>query len=334
MGDGSENTLAASQPGLTPIKLLQTYSSEEWEAFIAEWAEGFDPSYVQVVPLGGAGDKGRDILGHYTGPEVRPRPCDLFQCKHYDHPLHPTDAYLELGKLCVYTNRGDYPIPRRYRFVPPRGVGPALYDLLNHPEKLRSELVLNWDKYCRRAISKSEDFPLDGPLKTHVASFDFSIVWFVTPSEIVTQHQRTKYWTQRFKIDAPVRPDPPQPPEQLQPREMPYVDQLLGAYGDRLKASFALADLATRPDLQRHFTQSRGYFFSAEELARFSRDHFAPGSFDRVKQHVHDGIVDVVMLDHADGLTRLLEVMKQAAGMALPLSDLMPHVWQIGRAHV
>jgi hypothetical protein len=38
---------------------------------------------------------------------VRPWSCDVYQCKHYAHPLQPTESYLELGKLCVYTNRGD-----------------------------------------------------------------------------------------------------------------------------------------------------------------------------------------------------------------------------------
>ncbi len=117
MAESTSDTLPPDQPGLTPLKFLQTFTADEWETFIEEWTAGFEPPYVQVVRLGGAGDMGRDVIGHLA--DTRPCPCDVYQCKHYDHPLRPTDAYLELGKLCVYTQRGEYPVPRRYRFVPP-----------------------------------------------------------------------------------------------------------------------------------------------------------------------------------------------------------------------
>ena len=90
--------------------------------------------------LGGAGDKGRDVVGYLGDPQTA---CewDSYQCKHYDHPLMPTDIYTELGKLCVYTNRGDFTVPRRYRFVAPRGVGVKLHDMLRNAEKLREALI-------------------------------------------------------------------------------------------------------------------------------------------------------------------------------------------------
>lgn len=51
---------------LTPLKLTSTYEPNEWEDFILEWTEGFDPPYHVVDRLGGHGDKGLDITG-YTG---------------------------------------------------------------------------------------------------------------------------------------------------------------------------------------------------------------------------------------------------------------------------
>ncbi len=64
MADASNAKLDPAQQGMTPIKVIQTYSADDWEAFIEEWAEGFDPPYKQIVRIGGAGDMGRDIIGH------------------------------------------------------------------------------------------------------------------------------------------------------------------------------------------------------------------------------------------------------------------------------
>src|SRR5258708_5294332 len=127
MTDAAEEKLSPAQPGMTPMKVIRTYSAEEWEEFIAEWTEGFDSGYFQVTRLGGAGDMGRDVIGYPDDPTTPNAPWDNYQCKHYDHPLYPTDVYCELGKLCVYTFQGKITLPRRYRFVAPQGVGTSLH---------------------------------------------------------------------------------------------------------------------------------------------------------------------------------------------------------------
>ena len=87
-----------------------------------------------------------------------------------------------------------------------------------------------------------------------------------------------------------------------------------------------MADLPGLPGkIQTNFSQSRGNFFIADALGRFSRDHF-PGGFDDVKQHVHDGVVDVTHASHQDGFECVLAVMKQAASLPLPDSELTPYV--------
>jgi len=325
MPEAAQQSLAPNQPGLTPLKLIQTYSAEDWEAFIEEWAEGFSPAYDQVTRIGGAGDMGRDIIGHIEPATVRPRPCDIYQCKHYDHPLTPSDIWTELGKLCVYTHNNDYPVPRAYRFVPPRGVGPALHNLLDKVDNLRAGLIANWEAYCRTRISRTE-YPLEGKLKVHVEQFDFKIVWYLTPTEIVNQHKRTQYWARRFKIDPPARPETPPTPTEIQKHELPYVERLLEAYADHLDKRVTLADLPSLPQkISSNFMQSRGNFFVADALARFSRDHF-PGSFESIKKHVHDGVVDVTAQEHEDGFACLLATLVQAAAITLPASDLLPYV--------
>jgi hypothetical protein len=210
-------------------------------------------------------------------------------------------------------------------------VGPGLYNLLNYPDRLKVQLISNWDQYCRKEISKTEEFPLTGALKAYVEAFDFSIVGFLQPADVVNQHRRTRHWHRRFKTERPVRPQPPDAPQNVQSHEMPYLTCLLNAYADHLKQPVTIADLQGLPKFLRHLKYTRGYFFSAEALDRFSRDHFTPGAFQTVKKHVFDGVVDVAMMSHADGFACVLEVMKQAAGMALPPSDLLPYVWPADR---
>jgi hypothetical protein len=314
------------QTGFTPWQLIQNYDDGSWEEFIVEWTDGFQPPYHKVVKLGGAGDKGRDLVAYLDDPTKPSSPWDAYQCKHYQHPLRPTDIYVELAKLCFYTHRGDYTIPRRYRFVSPRGVGTKLHDMLKKPDVLRADLYTNWDTYCLKEIA-STDIPLNDGLRKYIDRFDFSMVWFLTPQEIIEQHERTKHWYRRFKITPPQRPEVTSPPADVGTQELGYVGCLLDAYSDHLKRPIStVVDIAAEVKLSEHFKRSRYCFYSAEALARFSRDHFVPGSFDVVKRHVYDGVVDITLQDHADGFKCVLAVTNAATSLQPPASDVTPHV--------
>jgi hypothetical protein len=248
--------------------------------------------------------------------------------------LAPTHVYVELGKLCYYTYKGDYTVPRKYFFISPLGVGTKLHDLLKKPDVLRAELIANWDGYCRANI-QSDEIPLDSGLRKYIEQFDFSIVWFKTPQDILNQHRRTQYWSRRFKMEPPVRPAIQPPPAAVQSHELPYVAQLLAAYSDHVKKDLITPlDLSTLPKLLDHFKRSRGYFYSAEALSRFSRDHFAPGAFDTVKQHIHDGVIDIPLCRHDDGFKCVLAVTDAAAALAIPKSDLEPYAGPADRKGV
>ena len=326
MSTAADTKVDAAAAGFTPLKLIRLFPPTEWEDFVGEWAEGFDPPYHSFHRLGGAGDKGRDIVGYVADPQTG---CDWdsYQCKHYGHPLRPTDVYVELGKLCVYSHRGDYTVPRRYRFVAPQGVGTKLHDLLRRPDILRAELCRNWASYCQRDISEAEEFPLTADLTRYIGGFDFKRVWFLEPREVLEQHRRTRHWSRRFPGERLVRPPTADPPSVVQPHELPYVEHLLDAYKDHLRCdSLQVDDLGNRPRLGEHFRLSRGYFFSAEALDRFSRDHLQAGTFDAVKRDIFDGVKDVTLSDHKDGFACVLEATKTAALLELPASDLKPHV--------
>ena len=125
---------------ILPQNLLTLFTEKEWEEFTAEWAEGFEEKYSSIENRAGAGDKGRDVVC-YAGEDKGSCDIDVYQCKRYEHPIRPSEFWVELGKLCVYTQSGELRIPRRYRLVASRGVGGTLADLFENPERLRTELI-------------------------------------------------------------------------------------------------------------------------------------------------------------------------------------------------
>lgn len=322
----SEVVHAVSPSVLTPAVVIQTYNDDEWEQFALEWATAFDPPYVHLDRVGGAGDKGRDIVA-YTGQPSTPCDLDVYQCKHFDHPIQPNEIWRELGKLCLFTHRGSYRMPRRYRIIAPHGVGGSLADLLTQPEQLRDGLVREWDTKCRTKISQSENIPLEDALLKHVQEFNFAIVGYIPVHELLAQHRKTAHWFRRFRREPPTRPPSAPAPADVQPEELRYVTQLLQAYGDNLKVGIpSVASLSAYPDYSSHFQRARTDFFMAESLNRFYRDPFPPGAFDDVKKQVYDGVVETATAGHACGLTRVQETVKAAIQIALAQTDYTPYV--------
>jgi hypothetical protein len=250
---------------------------------------------------------------------------DNFQCKHYSSPLTPGDVWVELGKLCYYTFTADYSVPRHYRFVAPHDVGPRLRDLLMKPDDLKKGLISNWPGHCEPHITDVMQIPLDGKLLDYVKAFDFSIVGYAPLLEVVEQHMQTPFGPTRFQLRLPPRPDAPLPPDDLQPGEIRYVEKLLDAYSEAEQRPFAQAnEIEQFPKYNRHLKRSRQWFFQAEALNRFSRDHCPLDEFDRLKQQVHDGVVDVVERVYAHGFERVCATTDRAADLVLGNSTLAP----------
>jgi hypothetical protein len=311
---------------MTPPKIISTYSDDEWEEFIREWMDGFDPPYYKHDRLGGAGDMGRDVVGYLGEPNTE---CewDNYQCKHYNHPLYPSDIWVELGKLCVFTFYKKITIPRQYRFVAPQGVGTSLHDLLRQPEILREKLIEAWPSKCESGISESEKYPLLGNLLNYVQNFNFGIVGYIPVHEILKQHKKTCYWFQRFQQDPPVRPTSEKPPVVPRPNEAVYVEQLLAAYSEHLNSSIKThQELSAYPDIEDHFKRSRGYFYAAETLNRFSRDQIEPGSFEKIKEQIFDGVIDCANSEHPNGYKRIIAVTERSQIIPLAKTSLSPYV--------
>lgn len=96
-----------------PYERVKSYDDKEFELFIREWVVSLKAGY-QVRGFGGAGDKGRDVVAKdATGRYF------YYQCKHYDHPLYPSDMFPEFGKLVYYIYTNEIPAPNEYFILCP-----------------------------------------------------------------------------------------------------------------------------------------------------------------------------------------------------------------------
>jgi hypothetical protein len=197
--------------------------------------------------------------------------------------------------------------------------------LLKTPEELRAGLIANWADKCAAHITKSGAVPLEGALLAHVQTFDFSRVRHLPPLKLIEQHRLTPFFAVRFGLGLPERAPPPQPPAEIASSESRYVAQLLQAYSDNQKATYAAPD-ALAPAHQRHFQRARESFYCAEALRSFSRDTLPPGAFDNLRDQIHDGVIDTAEAEHACGLTRLNATVEHATKLDITSSALLGRV--------
>lgn len=313
---GSADFVAAGLP-IPPIERIRIFSAGQWEDFVLEWADSLRDQYGTVERCGGAGDMGRDIIAF---DKASPAIWDNFQCKHYKAGLTPGDIWVELGKLVFYTYTKEYTYPRKYVFVAPQGAGTKLSNLLRKPDKLKAQLIDNWDKNCKEGITSKAVVELDAALRTYLDALDFSIFEAVPPLRIIDQHAKTRWYATRFGGGLPARPKVAAPPVTVAAHEVTYVRSLLDAYGDHLKCTVpTVADLGAHDDVREHFNDARLEFYSAEALRAFSRDTLPPGAFEELQDELHGGIKDEMRGVHPDGYRRVLSVVKTAK--LLPITD-------------
>jgi len=307
-----------SGPPIEPLTRLLVYNDDQWESFILEWvAECLKGKYLQVQKFGGAGDKGIDIAAFCDAQKLA-GVWDLYQCKHYDHPIAPSDIWPEIGKVLWHSFSKTFAAPRAYYFVAPRDVGTKLNLLLNNSIELRTQVLEIWDPTIIDKIGKAP-VPLTGAFRDYVEKFDFSIFQSLPPRDLVEQHRSTSFFLGRFGGGLPSRPKPPGAPSEISVIESVYISKLLDAYGDHKKVPTpTLSELAQWKPLKDHFLRQREAFYHAESLRVFIRDKVEAGTFESLQTEILDAIIDVTESDHADGF----ECVKQAlvAAQNLPLT--------------
>lgn len=256
------------------INKMRRISADDFEDLIYEWIDEYlNSKYDKIQQYGGAGDKGRDIVGFYTNGKI-----DIYQCKHYSSLLSPSEFWVELGKLCYYTFNKDYPIPEKYVIMTSRGVGPKLLDYINNPTRINNDLIIEWDDKCKSEITKIKDINLTGVFKTYVSNFDFSILKNKVPQELINEYKKTSYYPQRFGGGLiKYRDVIPPPAKKIEKRELNYTNLLFEAYSDEIGKSITKKSELEKisPQFSEHLEEERASFYCTESLERFSRDNFA-----------------------------------------------------------
>lgn len=305
------------------IDKLKIVSEDEFEDIVREWVAGYcEKNYVKVWRTGGAKDKGRDVVAIVNDSGT----WDNFQCKHYNNALMPSDIWLELGKLCYYTFKKDYILPRKYYFVSPKGVGPTVGDYLAKPDELRIQLFNEWDKHCKDGITAKNQIHLSNELRKHIESIDFSIFTFLDPQELIEQHKQTNYYAARFGGGLKKRMRPIITTVQESEISIRYVEQLFEAYSDHLKIGLSkFNELNSHTELFSHFNRQRECFYWAEALNEFSRDSLPVGNtcFSDLKEEIFHGVVDTSNQRHSSGYENILKTTAAAVALAIQSNALL-----------
>ena len=302
--------LCGTDTNISPINKIKIMEENEFEQFTLEWIYGCKSSlYASVFRIGGAGDKGRDVIGYYEDGTV-----DYYQCKHYKAPLAPSNYYLEFGKLCYYTYKKEIAVPQNYYIVASNDVGPALMKLIENPTQISVEIINNWDSYCKNGITKTEAIDLDDAFTAYIKAFDFSIVSTYPMSKIIDEHIHTVYGSIRFGGESVHVGEVLAPEDCFEKDEMKYITALLEAYSDELGVRIDTVEaLKAYSKFFAHFGRQRKDYYSAETIRRFVRDTLTDGKqFDVLKTEIYDGIIDVHEKDYENGYKRLVADLAQA----------------------
>lgn len=309
-------------PKVTRVK---TFSPEDFEGFVEEWAGSLDGTqYVKVRRFGGSGDMGIDIAA-FTSSDGFAAPWDNYQCKRYDHPLRPSDIYTEIGKIIYYTWRDEFTVPRRHYFAGSQDVGTSLEKLLASSAKLKAAVLDNWKQHCETGITSTQPVLLAGGLLDYCSGFDFSIFDSKSVLELIQQHSTSAFHAVRFGGGLPPRPTAVTPPPQPLAHESRYVRQLLDAYEEH--AGVTLPDLSALshfPSYGRDFSRQRERFYHAEALRNFSRDTVPDGTFASLQEEIFQGVVDVCEGEHSSAFLRMKATVAHASVVASTSNPLSP----------
>jgi len=317
---------------ISELDRLAQFSALEFERFTLEWVSDYlatkIPEIVEVQQRGGAGDKGRDVVAWLDPTTASTRRWWLYQCKHYSSALGAGTAAGEIAKLMFYTQRGDYTAPKRYVFVTHKGVTSHFQDLIDDPEKLRTFVLDNWDKYCRREIHK-DPVGLTDILRAHIANFDFSIFSAKQPLELLKEHAQTRYHLTVFGAPLIERTAPPAPPSEVDPNaETGYVTQLFEVISEQIGTTVSsVKDFAHIRSHRRLFDHSRLTFYSAEGLKELARDQMADVRFfDSLLDEFCNGLYHWYSDVDESGYQRLINTVKGAQQLQLGSHALALHV--------
>ncbi|WP_339136454.1 MAG: ABC-three component system protein [Candidatus Electrothrix sp. GW3-4] len=324
---------------IAPIKMVYLFSADEYEEFIEEWIDTKKDKYIRTEKNAGAGDMGRDIIAYIEDPKSNPEKYkwDCYQCKHYSNPLVPSNIWVEFGKILFYTFKKEYPVPEKYYFVPPKGVGTALSALLSNTSKLKVELQKNWDKHCKYKITKTKDIKLSGEFLNYFNKFDFSIFDKIPPKKVIEQHAKHENHLLRFGGGLPERKVIEEIPKVDTDKELRYIKQLTLAYNSDSQDDIkTVNDIEIYNKYKQHFHRARKSFYHAEELRIFTRDNLPAQVFDDFQEEVFQSVANTAEDDFENAFTKVKTVENQAVKTPIesnPLREVCNTIDKKGICH-
>lgn len=292
-------------------RLILALTDKQLEAFVRAWAEG-KKGYHRVANFSGAGDRGRDVVGYNTA-SLDEGDWHNFQCKQYGKTLPTANALADIGKVLYYAHCGEFTAPAAFYFVAPRGLNRNLRTLFGNPSKFKRAIIDRWESYCAKTIIDNKHVALSAGLLSFIDAWDFSRVEHVSLDAMLNDPAAKGVMFNWFKVDPGPAPAGVVPND-IQATELPYVSQLLMAYGERDTCAYAdPSQLATAPKRVEHLAMQRERFYDADAFSRFYRDNTMEEETQKLRREIYHGIIDEFRSEHPDSLARVDAIMKQAA---------------------
>lgn len=293
---------------------IQELDDDHLEEFIDLWATQKTQQYLSVERVGGANDKGRDIIG-FLSRQRHEGDWHLYQCKRKTlrTKLGLPEALLELGKVFYHHSQGAYgTLPTKIVFVSPRGIVGTLMTLLHNPSTMAPALIANWNGYCKDKIT-NVPVPLTDELKALIDGYDFTNVEHLTAPLIVKDPAAHAGLVKLLDV-VPGEAPSGVTPDSIQPEELEYVDQLRRVYSEAAGVEIRTADeILLHAEHAQHFRDQRTRYFDAEYFQRFHRDSTPPEALAAFRKDVYHGVIDVHRQNHSSRLERLDAVMRHAS---------------------
>jgi len=300
--------------GVKLDRLILQMDDTELEQFCRQWVERKQGDYVEVKRFGGAGDKGRDVVG-FCSAARHAGDWDNYQCKQYRDKLGKANGLLAVGKVLYWAAQGEFTPPRKFIFVAPKGLNSTLLKLVNHPDTFGAELIANWNQYCAKAIAKNQEISLDGAVLDTINQYDFTNISYVDVDEMIADPAAKPLLFEQFGEDPGDFPKGTVPID-VQPHENVYMDALLGAYNDREGSVFTSHHAVfAHPDHGEDLRLHRTRFYEAEGFQKFYRDNTSPETIAAFRRDIRLGVHDTLKLPAADDLARVHATMTQAANL-------------------
>lgn len=303
--------------------ILKAMDEDTYEELVTSWAywclkEGKEKKYEDVFRIGGSGDGGVDVIAYY---DIAKRDCDIYQCKHYNHPVNRGDVIAELGKFLYHVHIGVVNNPRCYYLMAPQGLSGPFQKIYASPDTLRSIMKSSWDKDISDSIEAGKSIKLEGDFNTFIDEFDFKKFKLISPDKLINDihHESNRHI---YFLYFGVRKDDIvrinlEKPSTHQDYESNYIRHLIDAYNDVEGVSDVTPENVSETDFARHFDFSRDEFWLAESVRKMSEEN-SPGDTDEFKELEKDmlhHVIDTRDEDYKDAYERVKAVTKQATTM-------------------